>query len=163
MEKQLSVPSCQLPVRQREGEWLLWVLAAGSSSLSACCQALVYGGSLELWPFPSHLNDLVEKWPLSAQTCSSSGRLHQLEGALITAAVQQELWERLAGDAMLSQRCQSAEQGCFGGAERLCMCPCGFSQMNLIRPGGSCHGKDLQRELRVSCCSWPDAVIECFF
>lgn len=64
---------------------------------------------------------------------------------------------------MLSQRCQCAEQGRFGGAERPCMCPCGFLQMNPIRPGGSCHGKDLQRELRVSCCSWPNAVTERFF
>lgn len=36
MEKQLSVPSCQLPARQREGWWqLLWVLAAGSRFCSA--------------------------------------------------------------------------------------------------------------------------------
>ena len=68
MEKQLSVPSCQLPARQQEGERLLWVLAAGSSSLGAWCQALVYGGSLELWPFPPHLNELAEKRPCSART-----------------------------------------------------------------------------------------------
>lgn len=71
MEKQLSVPSCQLPARQREGD--------GSSGcwqhISWCLsQALMCAGSLELQSLPPHLH-WGEKPSCSAQLGAISNRL----------------------------------------------------------------------------------------
>lgn len=71
MEKQLSVPSCQLLARQREGD--------GSSGcwqhISWCLsQALMCAGSFELRPLPPHLH-WVEKPSCSAQLSAISNCL----------------------------------------------------------------------------------------